>query len=107
MTTCDREYFDARFAQLETLIQKSVADVKAEVRSELHTIIVSTVKWCASIAATTVLVFTTVVAFLMNNAVPRVPQAPAAPAPTVIVVPPIPAGLPPSSGPQPGPLPRG
>jgi len=83
MTTSDREYFDARFAQLETLIQKSVADGKAE----LHATIVSTVKWCASIAATTVLIFTTVVAFLMNNAVPHTPPATAAPMPTVIVVP--------------------
>ena len=85
MTTSDREYFDARFAQLETLIQKSVAEVKAEFKVELHTTIVSTVKWCASIAATTVLVFTTVVAFLMNNAIPHAP--PTATAPTVIVVP--------------------
>jgi len=83
MTTSDREYFDARFAQLETLIQKSVADGKAE----LHATIVSTVKWCASIAATTVLIFTTVVAFLMNNAVPHTPPTAAVPMPTVIVVP--------------------
>lgn len=91
MTTSDREYFDARFAQLETLIQKSVAEVKAEFKVELHTTIVSTVKWCASIAATTVLVFTTVVAFLMNNAIPHAPPATAIPAPTVIVVPQPPA----------------
>lgn len=83
MTTSDREYFDARFAQLETLIQKSVAEGKAE----LHATIVSTVKWCASIAATTVLIFTTVVAFLMNNAVPHAPPAAAVATPTVIVVP--------------------
>lgn len=87
MTASDREYFDARFAQLETLIQKSVAEVKAEFKVELHTTIVSTVKWCASIAATTVLVFTTVVAFLMNNAIPHTPPTTAVPAPTVIVVP--------------------
>lgn len=83
MTTSDREYFDARFAQLETLIQKSVAEGKAE----LHATIVSTVKWCASIAAATVLIFTTVVAFLMNNAVPHAPSTVSAPTPTVIVVP--------------------
>ena len=87
MTTSDREYFDARFAQLETLIQKSVADGKAE----LHATIVSTVKWCASIAATTVLIFTTVVAFLMNNAALHAPLTAAVPAPTVIVVPQLPA----------------
>jgi hypothetical protein len=41
MTTSDREYFDVRFAQLETLIQKSVADGKAE----LHATIVSTINY--------------------------------------------------------------
>jgi len=99
MTTSDREYFDARFAQLETLIQKSVADGKAE----LHATIVSTVKWCASIAATTVLIFTTVVAFLMNNATHAPPTA-TMPAPTVIVVPQLPAA---TIAPSPGHRSRG
>lgn len=83
MTTSDREYFDARFAQLDAKISEAKSDVKAELQAAL----VSTVKWCASIAATTILIFTTIVAFLMNNAVPRAAQTTATPTPTVIVVP--------------------
>ena len=83
MTTSDREYFDARFAQIDAQIREA----KAEVKAELHSALVSTVKWCASIAATTILIYTTIVAFLMNNAYPHTPQATPPNAPTVIVEP--------------------
>lgn len=83
MTTSDREYFDARFAQIDVQINQA----KAEVKAELQAALVSTVKWCASIAATTILIFTTIVAFLMTNSIPRPQQASTPSAPTVIVVP--------------------
>lgn len=96
MTISDKEHFDARIDELKATLVAQIDtranEVKAELKAELHSTIVSTVKWCASIAATTVLVFTTIVAFLMNNAIPRAPTAAsAAPAPTVIVVPQMPA----------------
>jgi hypothetical protein len=56
-----------------------------ELRAELHKTTADTVKWCAGIVATALLLYTTIVAFLMNNAIPRAPQA--TPAPAVIVVP--------------------
>lgn len=101
MTTSDKEYFDARFNGLDNKVDSTVGETRMalgakidsrfnELRAELHKTTADTVKWCAGIVATALLLYTTLVAFLMNNAMPRTTQAPAAPAPTVIVVPPAP-----------------
>jgi hypothetical protein len=104
MTTSDKEYFDARFKYSEDKIAETRAALEAridmrfnELRAELHQTIANTVKWCAGIVATGLLLYTTMLAFLMNNSVPRTaPVAPAAqtapvaaptPQPIVIVVP--------------------
>jgi len=98
MTTSDKEYFDARFNGLDNKVDSTVGESRMaleakidsrfnELRAELHKTTADTVKWCAGIVATALLLYTTLVAFLMNNAMPRAPQATAAPAPTVIVVP--------------------
>jgi hypothetical protein len=97
MTTSDKEYFDARFNGLDNKVDSTVGESRMaleakidsrfnELRAELHKTTADTVKWCAGIVATALLLYTTLVAFLMNNAMPRAPQATAAPAPTVIVV---------------------
>jgi hypothetical protein len=56
------------------------------------------VKWCAGIVATGLLLYTTMLAFLMNNAVPRTAPAPAvaqaAPAAPVVQAPPVVAAPP-------------
>ncbi|KQV59508.1 MULTISPECIES: hypothetical protein [unclassified Duganella] len=98
MTTSDKEYFDARFNGLDNKVDSTVGETRMaleakidsrfnELRAELHKTTADTVKWCAGIVATALLLYTTLVAFLMNNALPRSAQATAAPAPTVIVVP--------------------
>jgi len=98
ITTSDKEYFDARFNGLDSKVDSTVGETRLaleakidsrfnELRSELHKTTADTVKWCAGIVATALLLYTTLVAFLMNNAMPHAPQATAAPAPTVIVVP--------------------
>jgi hypothetical protein len=98
MTTSDKEYFDARFNGLDSKVDSTVGETRLaleakidsrfnELCAELHKTTADTVKWCAGVVATALLLYTTLVAFLMNNAMPRAPQATAAPAPTVIVVP--------------------
>ncbi|WP_431477198.1 hypothetical protein [Massilia eburnea] len=98
MTTSDKEYFEARFNGLDKKVDSAVGETRAaleakidsrfnELRAELHKTTADTVKWCAGIVATALLLYTTLVAFLMNNAMPRATQTTAAPAPTVIVVP--------------------
>jgi hypothetical protein len=98
MTTADHEYFDARFEGMREYIdarfqsERQYSDARfAELKAELHQTIAQTVKWSAGIASATLALFVTLVAFVMNNAVPRtVPAATAqaAPAPIVIVIPP-------------------
>jgi hypothetical protein len=93
MTTSDKEYFDARFDAVNAHIDRRIQELKAE----LHQTIAQTIKWSAAMAASTLMIFVTIVAFLMNNAAPRtipsppaVQQAPAAvaqPQPIVIIVP--------------------
>jgi hypothetical protein len=108
MTTTDREYFDTRFDGMKEYVDtrldgmkgyvdgrfdemKGLIDVRfAELKAELHQTISQTVKWAAGIASATLVLFVTLVAFVMNNSVPR--SAPAAAqasqAPIVIVIPP-------------------
>jgi hypothetical protein len=98
MTTSDKEYFDARFNGLDKEVDSAVSKTRTaleakidsrfdELRAELHKTTADTVKWCAGIVATALLLYTTLVAFLMNNAMLHATQATVAPAPTVIVVP--------------------
>lgn len=105
MTTSDKDHFDARFNAMDGKIDETRSAVEAkidsrfnELRAELHKTTADTVKWSAGIVATALLLYTTIVAFLMNNAVPRTPHT--APAPTVLVVP-QPADHPPSGGSRP------
>jgi len=90
----DREYFEARFSAINAQLGelRSYVDSRfSELKSELHQTTSQTVKWVATIAAATLALFVTLVAFVMNNSVPRsAPPAPvqAAPAPIVIVIPP-------------------
>lgn len=92
--TSDRDYFEARFATITAQFGEMRAYIDTritEVKSELHQTTTQTIKWVAAIASATLALFVTLVAFVMNNAVPRaVPAAPAqaAPAPIVIVIPP-------------------
>lgn len=109
MTSSDKEYFDSRFNALAAKVNRVADETRTaleakidsrfnELRAELHKTTADTVKWCAGIVATALLLYTTIVAFLMNNAVPRTPAV--ASTPTVIVVPQ--AALPhPSAAPQP------
>lgn len=82
MTAVDKEYVDAKFDSLRQYIDTRVAHGVQELKTELHQTIAQTVKWSAAIAASTLMIFVTVVAFLMNNAVPRpLPMQQVAPAP--------------------------
>ncbi|WP_395407724.1 hypothetical protein ACHMW6_14140 [Pseudoduganella sp. UC29_106] len=111
MTTSDKEYFDGKLDSMKQSFDASLDAMKQsfdarfdamnahidqrtqELKAELHQTIGQTVKWSAAIAASTLMIFVTIIAFLMNNAVPRTaPVAPAAqpapaPQPIVIVVP--------------------
>ena len=100
MTTADHEYFEARFNGMREYIdarfqsERQYSDARfAELKAELHQTISQTIKWSAGIASATLALFVTLVAFVMNNAVPpKAPAAPASPlaspAPIVIVIPP-------------------
>jgi hypothetical protein len=91
--TTDREYFEARFSTITAQFSEMrlYIDTRiAEVKSELHQTTTQTIKWVAAIASATVALFVTLVAFLMNNAVPRSAppaQTQSGPAPIVIVIP--------------------
>jgi hypothetical protein len=98
MTTSDQDYFDARFNGLDKKVDSALGETRTaletkidsrfnELRAELHKTAADTVKWCAGIIATALLLYTTLVAFLINNAMPRASQATPAPVPTDIVVP--------------------
>jgi len=104
MTASDKEYFDAKVDSIKQYMDARFDATNAhidqrtqELKAELHQTIAQTVQWSAAIAASTLMIFVTVVAFLMNNSVPRTaPVAPAvqaapapaaAPPPIVIVVP--------------------
>jgi hypothetical protein len=94
MTTIDKEYLDARLGDVRSAVEGKIDARFNELRAELHQTIATSVKWCAGIVATGLLLYTTMLAFLMNNAVPRTAPAPAvaqaapaAPQPIVIVVP--------------------
>lgn len=118
MTTEDKDYLDSRFATFDSKFTafdakldalKQYIDVRFnELRAELHQTTATTVKWCAGIVATGLLLYTTMLAFLMNNAVPRnVPatqpaaMAPAAPA---VLAPPPPAAQAQAVMPNPQPI---
>ncbi|MGO4377582.1 hypothetical protein [Pseudoduganella sp. RAF53_2] len=93
MTAVDKEYVDAKFDSLKQYIDTRVAHGVQELKTELHQTIAQTVKWSAAIAASTLMIFVTVVVFLMNNAVPRplpVQQAAPAPAPAAVAAPIVP-----------------
>lgn len=94
MTISDKDYFDSRFAAMDAHLaetrqmMQTLIDARfTELRAELHKTIAATVKWCAGIVATGLLLYTTLLAFLMNNAVPR-----AAPAPVQYIA--VPLGVP-------------
>lgn len=89
--TTDRDYFEARFSTITAQFSemRSYIDTRiAEVKSELHQTTTQTIKWVAAIASATLALFVTLLAFLMNNAVPRSAPPQSTPAPIVIVIPP-------------------
>ena len=68
MTTIDKEYLDARLSDVRSAVEGKIGARFNALRAELHQTIAASVKWCAGIAATGPLRYTTMLAFLMNNA---------------------------------------
>lgn len=83
---------EARVAKLEAIIPTlaTKADV-ADLRSDFHKSTNDLIKWIVGTAFVGIALFITVMAFVLNNAVPKAPTAVTNPAPIVIQIPAPPA----------------
>ena len=85
-----------RFTAMEALVRQLVADL----RTEMHKNTADIIKWMVGLFVATIAIFVTVVTFVLNNAIPKVPAATPVPAPAPAVIiqmppwPPVPAPVP-------------
>jgi roadblock/LC7 domain-containing protein len=78
-------YMDGRFAEMHAEMDKRFAEMRAEMAHNTAQII----KWMVGVWIGGIVLFITVITFVLNNAIPKVPPAaPAMQAPIIIQLPP-------------------
>jgi hypothetical protein len=80
-----RAYMDGRFAEMDAKIDRVVAELRAEMAQNTAQII----KWMVGTWIAGIVLFITVMTFVLNNAIPKTPvAAPVAQPPIIIQLPP-------------------